>query len=78
VHSTVSLEEGALKLTMQYVGIEYDLRPPPPVPIVPVDAQTFVAVGPDGKPAMSVQFLEPDADGRPQLFFAARMARRAE
>jgi hypothetical protein len=26
---------------------------------------------------MSVQFLEPDADGRPQLFFAARLARRA-
>jgi CubicO group peptidase (beta-lactamase class C family) len=77
VHSTVSLDDGKLVLTMEYVGVEYDLRPPPPVPIVPVNAQTFVALGPDGEPAMDVQFLEPDADGRPQLFFAARMARRA-
>jgi CubicO group peptidase (beta-lactamase class C family) len=76
VHSTVSLDDGALTLGMEYVGVEYDLRPPPPVPIVPVDAETFVAIGPDGAPAMSVQFLEPDADGEPQLFFASRMARR--
>jgi CubicO group peptidase (beta-lactamase class C family) len=76
VHSSVGIEDGKLVLTMEYVGVEYDLRPPPPVPIVPIDAQTFVALGPDGKPAMSVQFLEPDGEGRPQLFFAARMARR--
>ena len=38
---------------------------------------TMVALGPDGAPAMSVKFLEPDGDGRPQLFFAARLARRA-
>ena len=45
--------------------------------ITPVDEQTFVVVGPDGKTAMAMRFLEPDADGRPQLFFAARMATRA-
>jgi hypothetical protein len=59
------------------VDVPAGLAAPPPLPIKPVDAETFVALGPDGAPAMSVQFLEPDADGRPQLFFAARLARRA-
>jgi CubicO group peptidase (beta-lactamase class C family) len=77
VHSTVSLDDDHLTLGVEYVGIEYDLKPPPAVPIVPVDAQTFVALGPDGEPAMSMQFLDFDDDGRPQLFFAARLAKRA-
>ncbi|MEY2473801.1 MAG: hypothetical protein QOK28_3130 [Actinomycetota bacterium] len=76
VRSTVSLDDGKLTLTMEYVDVQYDLTPPPPLPIVPINAQTFVALGPDGEPAMTVEFLEPDGDGRPQLFFAARMARR--
>ena len=77
VHSTVTLEDAQLQLAMAYVDVRYDLKPPPPVPLTPVNSQTFVALGPDGEPAMQVEFLEPDAEGRPQLFFAARMARRA-
>ncbi|MEN3271454.1 MAG: hypothetical protein V7636_215 [Actinomycetota bacterium] len=76
VRTTMSLENDRLMMTMEYLDIEYDLTPPPPMPITPVDEQTFVVVGPDGKSAMAVQFLEPDSDGRPQLFFAARMATR--
>jgi hypothetical protein len=76
VHSTVSLEGDHLVLTMEYIDISYDLKPPPPMPITPVDGQTFVVIGADGEPAMTVDFLDEDADGKPQLLFAARLARR--
>ena len=77
VHTTISIEDDHLLATMAYVDVPYDLKPPPPLPLTAVDETTFVVVGPDGEPTMPMQFLEPDADGRPQLLFAARLARRA-
>ena len=77
VHTTLAVEDDHLTMSMDYVGIEYDLKPPPPMALTPIDAETFVVLGPDGSPVMSIQLLDVDRDGRPQLLFAARLARRA-
>ena len=77
VHSTISIQDDKLLMTMEFVGIEFDLKPPPPMALTALDAQTFAVLLPDGSAAMKVQFLEPDAEGKPQLFFAGRLARRA-
>jgi CubicO group peptidase (beta-lactamase class C family) len=75
VHTTFKVEGEALMATMEFVGVPYDLTPPPPMALKPVDAETFVAFAGD-QPAMAMHFLDFDDDGRPALMFAARVARR--
>lgn len=77
VHTTIRRDGDHLVAEMAYVDIPYDLTPPPPLPLTAVDAGTFVALTPDGTPAMDIRFLDFDGDGRPQLLFASRLARRA-
>jgi CubicO group peptidase (beta-lactamase class C family) len=76
VHTTTALDDdGDLTATLEYVGVPYDLKPPPPMKLKAVDESTFVALA-GGQPAMAMHFLDFDGDGRPQLLFAARVARR--
>ena len=76
VHTTVYVEDGKLLASVEYVDVPYDLTPPPPMPLTPVDAETFVVLGPDGEPVASMHFLDFGGDGRPQKLFAARLSRR--
>lgn len=75
VHTTCKIVDGALTATMEFVDVPYDLTPPAPMPLRPVDESTFVAFAGD-QPAMAMHFLEFDDDGRPSLLFASRVARR--
>jgi CubicO group peptidase (beta-lactamase class C family) len=75
VHTTCKVVDGALTATIEYVGVPYDLKPPPPMPLRAVDESTFVAFAGE-QPAMAMHFLDFDDDGRPSLLFAARVARR--
>ena len=76
VHTTFEATDGVLTATMAYVDVPYDLTPPPPIPLQPVDAETFIAVL-GGQPAMALRFLDFDDEGRPSLMFLARVAKRA-
>jgi hypothetical protein len=78
VHITVSqAEDGGLESQIEYVNVPYDMKAPPPMPLKPVDAGTFVAFS-GGQPAIPMQFFDFDEDGRPTLLFASRMARREQ
>jgi CubicO group peptidase (beta-lactamase class C family) len=77
VHTTFRVADGGLVAEMAYVDIPYEMKPPPPMAVKPVDAETFVAVVGD-QPAMAFRFLEFDDRGRPSLMFASRISRRVE
>jgi CubicO group peptidase (beta-lactamase class C family) len=77
LHTVVTLEGDQLMAKIEYVDIPYEITPPPPMRLVPVDAETFVAMAGD-QPAMAMKFLDFDEDGRPRLQFAARAARRRD
>jgi CubicO group peptidase (beta-lactamase class C family) len=77
LHTVVTLEDDHLVAEIQYVDIPYELTPPPAMPLKAIDAETFVAMAGD-QPAMAMKFFEFDDEGRPQLFFAARAARRRD
>lgn len=76
VHTTFEVADGALVATMAYVDVPYELTPPPPMPLQPVDAETFIVVM-GGQPAMALRFLDFDDDGRPSLMFLARVSKRS-
>lgn len=76
LHATIRLTEDGLVADHEMVDFPYDLPKPPPMPLRPIDEQTFAVVGPDGKPASTMTFLDFDDDGRPQLLFNARLSRR--
>ena len=75
VHTTCKVVDGALTATMEFVDVPYDLTPPAPMPLRPVDESTFVALAGD-QPARAMHCLEVDDAGRPSLLFASRGARR--
>jgi CubicO group peptidase (beta-lactamase class C family) len=75
VHTTCKVVDGALTATMEFVDVPYDLKAPAPMPLRPVDRSTFLAFAGD-QPAIALHFLDFDADERPALLFAARVARR--
>ena len=75
VQTSCKVVDGELMATLEYVGVPYDLTPPPPMPLRPVDESTFVAFAGE-QPAMAMHFLDFDDEGRPSLLFAARVARR--
>jgi len=76
LHATVKAGDDGLVLEHEMVDFPYELPKTPPMTIRPIDAETFAIVGPDGEPASTLKFLDFDADGRPQLLFNARLARR--
>ena len=76
VHITIGVEDDHLTMAAEYVDIGYDLQPPPPVTLVAVDAGTFVVLNGEGEAVQAARFFEFDDEGRPQLFFSARMGRR--
>jgi hypothetical protein len=77
LQTVVTLDGDHLVAEIQYVDVPYELTPPPPMPLRAVDAETFVAMAGE-QPAMAMKFFDFDEEGRPQLFFAARAARRRD
>ncbi len=72
------VEGDQLMLTVTYRDIEFDLTPPPPMALTPIDEATFVVVGPDGKAAAKINFFDFDGSGRPELLFLGRLSRRVD
>jgi CubicO group peptidase (beta-lactamase class C family) len=75
VHITTKVVDGALTGTIEYVGVPYDLKAPPPMLLRAVDESVFVGFAGD-QPAMALHFLDFDEEGRPELLFAGRVGRR--
>jgi CubicO group peptidase (beta-lactamase class C family) len=77
VHQIITVDDDKLMLAVEYVDVPYDLTPPPPMALAPITPEQFALLGPDGSVLMTMEFLEFDDDGRPQLSFLGRLASRA-
>jgi len=65
------------RLNARVVSKLWDVMPPMEFPLLPVDHELFVVMGPDGKPLQSVHFGGFDDAGTAQVIFnAGRMANR--
>lgn len=75
--TTVELVDGALQAQTVLGGyLGANMASPKPQTLKPIDANTFIALDEEGKPAGGAKFSDLDAEGRPEYLIMGRVSRR--